>query len=161
MPETFPSIDYEELILSLKEDLDNEYISDTDSVLVVRQKTAVFCESFGKTVNPVLDYFYESPSLNMDIKELTIMDCKKICFEALDKLDENNLTPLKGPVEMIIDELKDYTKGSSKRNERKCKVVFEEAHNVPIMVYFDDNDAGDRIEKIGVKNLISELQECQ
>ncbi len=161
MPETFPEIDYEELISSLEEDLENNYLDKESNVLIVRQKTEVICEAYGKAVYPVIDYFYDSPALIMDIKEYTVMECKKICFEALDRLSEEKFKALKDAVSLVVEDLKDYTKGSSKRNERKCKVVFEEANNAPIMVYFDDNDAGDKVEIINVNDLLGELNACQ
>ncbi|MCQ2515263.1 MAG: hypothetical protein MJ094_00185 [Saccharofermentans sp.] len=161
MPETFPEIDYEELISSLGEDLENNYIEQSDNVFIVRQKTAVFCEACGKAVFPVIDYFYDSLPLMMDIKEYTVKECKKICFDAIERLSDDKFKALRDAISLIIEDLKDYTKGSSKRNERKCKVVFEETNNAPIMVYFDNNDAGDKVEVIGVNDLLLELNSCQ
>ena len=161
MPETFPEIDYEELISSLEEDLENDFISKDDNIFIVRQKTEVFCEACGKAVRPVMDYFYNDLALIMDIKEYTVMECKKLCFEAIERLSDDKFKALRDAINLIIEDLKEYTKGSSKRNERKCKVVFEESNNAPFMVYFDDNDADDRLEIISVSNLLMELNSCQ
>ena len=64
---------------------------------------------------------------------------------------------MKAAVSLIIEDLKDYTAGNPGRNERQCKVVFVAESLIPMMVYYDDTDAGDEVETISVADLVSEL----
>ena len=64
---------------------------------------------------------------------------------------------MRAAVNLIIEDLKDYTKGNPGRNERKCKVVFEAESLIPMMVYYDDTEAGNEVESITVADLVSEL----
>jgi len=159
MAQTFPTIDYEDMISDLNDDIESGYITPESALFVIRQATSVNCEACGKEVFPVLDYFYETPELFEDLKEMTVEEAKKICFAALETLEDKNPS-LKTAVAVLAEDLKDYTAGNGKRNSRLCRVVFEKTYLSPIMIYFDDNDAGDRIEKISAGELIEELNSC-
>ncbi|MBP5180046.1 MAG: hypothetical protein J6127_02015 [Clostridiales bacterium] len=158
MSQSYPVIDYEDMLDDLYDDLESEYIDDTDTVFIVRQKTPVMCEAYGGEVCPVIDYFYDKPLLLEKLQELTVSDCKKLCFTALEVFDESGDESLKAAVSLIVQDLKEYTAGSPKRNDRKCKVVCEKETCAPLMVYFDDTDAGDIVEAVTVSDLIEELQ---
>ncbi|MBR1797664.1 MAG: hypothetical protein IJ757_06620 [Clostridiales bacterium] len=158
MPESCPVIDYEDMLSDLNDDIESGFIKEDVTLFIVRMKNAVLCEAFGGEVRPVIDYFYDSPALYPELKEITVSDCKKLCFAALEKLQENEDESLKAAVSLIIEDLKDYTAGNNKRNERLCKVIFEQESLIPLMVYFDDTDAGDEVEAITAGDLIKELR---
>ena len=160
MAQSYPIIDYEDMLIDLKDDLEGGFIKKDDTLYIIRQKTPVFCEAFGGEVCPVLDYFYDRPKLLPELKEMTVRNCKELCFSATEVLEENGDDTLKAAVSLIIEDLKDYTAGSPKRNDRPCRVVFEKESLAPMMVYFDDNDAGDEVEEIQVSDLLSELHKC-
>lgn len=157
MSNSYPVIDYEDMINDLTDDIEGNFIKKDAMLYIVRQKTPVYCEALGAEVRPVIDYFYETPALFPDVKTMTVADCKKICFEALSRLEDMEDEAMKAAVSLIIEDLKDYTAGNSGRNERQCKVVFEAESLVPMMVYYDDSDAGDEVESISVADLVSEL----
>lgn len=154
MAEVYPVIDYEDMIADLTDDVEGGFITKDANLYVVRQKTPVYCEALGAEVRPVIEYFYEIPKLYPELKEMTVDECKKICFACLEKIDDE---AMKAAVSLIIEDLKDYTKGNPGRNERNCKVVFEAEDLIPMMVYYDDTDAGDEVESITVADLVSEL----
>ena len=160
MSEVYPVIDYEDMINDLTDDIEGNFIKKDAMLYIVRQKASVYCEAAGADVRPVIDYFYETPALFTDIKSMTVADCKKICFEALSRLDDMGDEAMKAAVSLIIEDLKDYTAGNSGRNSRPCKVVFEAENLIPMMVYYDDTDAGDEVESISVRDLVSELIKC-
>lgn len=157
MPNSYPMIDYEDMINDLTDDIEGNFIKKDAMLYIVRQKTPVYCEAMGAPVRPVIDYFYETPALLPDVKTLSVADCKKLCFEALSRLEDTGDEAMKTAVSLIIEDLKDYTAGNSGRNERICKVVFEAQSLIPMMVYYDDTDAADEVETISVADLVSEL----
>ncbi len=157
MSETFPVIDYEDMISDLTEDIESKFIDRDATLFIVRQKTPVYCEAYGGEVCPVIDYFYDSPALFPDIKTMTVRECKEVCFAALEKLEQSGDDALKASVGLIIEDLKDYTAGNSGRNDRQCKVVFADQTLIPMMVYYDDTDAADKVESITVADLVLEL----
>jgi hypothetical protein len=157
MANSCPEIDYEDMIADLTDDIEGNYIDKNAMLYIVRMKTPVYCEAYGGEVRPVIDYFYETPALFTDIKTMTVKDCKEICFAALEKLEDSGDEALKAAVGLIIEDLKDYTKGNSGRNERNCKVVFQAESLIPMMVYYDDSDAADEVESISVADLVTEL----
>ena len=154
MSEVYPVIDYEDMIADLTDDVEGGFVTKDATLYIVRQKTPVYCEALGAQVRPVIEYFYEIPKLYPELKDMTVDECKKICFASLDKIEDE---AMKAAVSLIIEDLKDYTKGNPGRNDRKCKVVFEAEDLIPMMVYYDDTDAGDEVESITVADLVSEL----
>lgn len=159
MAKTFPTIDYEDMISDLKEDMESGYISPDSTLYVIRQKTAVMCEACGQEVFPVLDYFYETPELFEELREMTVEEAKKVCFAALETLTDKNPS-LKTAVAVLAEDLKEYTAGNGKRNQRLCRIVFEKSSLAPMMIYFDDNDAGDKVLTAKVGDLLKELESC-
>lgn len=157
MPQSYPVIDYEDMLDDLNDDIESKYIKEDDVVFIVRQNEPVFCEAYGDEVYPVIDYFYSTPALLEQIQQTTVADAKKYCFTILERLNENGEEALSAAVSLIINDLKDYTAGAPKRNDRLCKVVLEKESHVPMMVYFDDVDVGDHIEAITVSDLLEEL----
>ena len=154
MTEHCEFIDYEDMIADLTDDVEGGYIKKDSMVYIVRQSEAVYCEALQEEICPVVDYFYDSPKLLPELKKMTVDDCKKICFACLEKIDDE---AMKAAVSLIIEDLKDYTKGNPGRNDRKCKVVFEAEDLIPMMVYYDDTDAGDEVESVTVADLVAEL----
>ena len=154
MTEHCEFIDYEDMIADLTDDVEGGYIKKDSMVYIVRQSEAVYCEALQEEICPVVDYFYDSPKLLPELKKMTVDDCKKICFAALDKTDDE---AMRAAVNLLIEDLKDYTKGNPKRNERICSVVFEAESLIPMMVYYDDTGAGDELELVSVADLVSEL----
>ena len=157
MSEVYPVIDYEDMINDLTDDIEGNFIKKDAMLYIVRQKKPVYCEAMGGEVRPVIDYFYETPALFPDVKSMTVAGCKKLCFEALSLLEDMDDEAMKAAVSLIIEDLKDYTAGNPGRNERPCKVVLEAESMIPMMVYYDDTDAGDEVETISVADLVSEL----
>lgn len=162
MPQSYPDIDYEELITELSFDLNNGYATDDSMLYVLRESESIFIENKQKEIVPVIDYFYSMPELKMDLPETTIVDAKKICFDALDKLknsDSNNEDMIES-ISMIISDLKNYTAGNKKRNDKKCKLVLTAKESIPMMLYFDDTFASNHLEQISAKDLLTELKSC-
>ena len=130
MAQKFPTIDYTDMLEDLKEDIASGYITEESTLYLVRQKEDVFVEARGENVFPVIDYFYDSPALKEDIVSMTVADAKKL------------------------------TAGNNKRNERVCKVVLEDNSGVPMMIYYDETDAADKITSVTASDLIKELESC-
>ena len=79
--EKFPSIDYEDMISDLNEDMEQGYINEGSSLYILRQKTPVFvscaeCEGY-----PVLDYFYDRPVLKEELSCMTVKEARKLAKE--------------------------------------------------------------------------------
>ena len=163
MPQTFPDIDYKDMIMELSFDLQNGYVNEDSDLYIIRQREAVFVEKCEKEVLPIIDYFYFLPELKLEVKTMSVLDAKKACFEALDILSGNdvpNKEALTEAVSVLTSDLKQYTKGNNKRNEKLCKIVYTANPEVPMMIYFDDEDAADSLEIIKAKDLMDELKTC-
>ena len=160
MAQKFPTIDYTDMLEDLKEDIASGYITEESTLYLVRQKEDVFVEAKGENVFPVIDYFYDSPALKEDIVSMTVADAKKLCFEVLEKLTDEKDEAFAAAVKLLTSDLKDYTAGNNKRNERLCKVVFEDKSGVPMMIYYDETDAADKITSVTASDLIKELESC-
>ena len=160
MAQKFPTIDYTDMLEDLKEDIASGYITEESTLYLVRQKEDVFVEVKGENVFPVIDYFYDKPVLKEDIASMTVADAKKLCFEVLEKLTDDKDEAFAAAVKLLTSDLKDYTSGNNKRNERTCQVVFEEAKGVPMMIYYDDTAAADKLTSISAADLIKELEGC-
>lgn len=163
MPQTFENIDYSEMITELNFDLQNGYASDDTELYIIRQKNPVFVEKCSKEIFAVVDYFYAMPALSKEVSEMTILEAKKACFSAIDMLeaeDAPNKDALKEAVSLLNLDLKNYTKGNNKRNDRTCRVVFTAEPKVPMMLYFEDEEVADTLEKVTASELLSELKSC-
>ncbi|MBO4242846.1 MAG: hypothetical protein J5883_06165 [Clostridiales bacterium] len=158
MAQTFPTIDYEDMISDISEDIEAGYITLESTLYIVRQATAVNCEACGKEVFPVLEFFYETPELFEELREMTVEEAKKVCYAALETLSDED--SLKTVVAVLAEDLKEYTAGNGKRNSRPCRMLFEKSSLAPMMIYFDDSDAGDKIEKTTAGDLLEELRSC-
>jgi len=154
MAEVYPVIDYEDMIDDLNDDIEGNFIKADSTLYIVRQKTPVFCEALGAEVCPVIDYFYEFPRLFPEIKQMTVDECKKITYDAIDRAEDDEM---RAALHLLAEDLKDYTKGNPGRNERTCKVVFTAEDLYPVMVYYDSTDAADSVEAISVTDLLEEL----
>lgn len=163
MSQTFQDIDYSEMLTELNFDLQNGYATEETKLYIIRQKEAVYVEKISSEVFPIIDYFYEMPKLSMDVKTMSVLDAKQECFKALDILsgdDVPNKESLKEAVSVLISDLKQYTKGNNKRNDKLCQIVYTEEPSVPMMLYFDDVSAGDTLETVLAKDLLEELKSC-
>lgn len=163
MPQTFPDIDYKDMIMELNFDLQNGYVKEDSELYVIRQIESVFVEKCEKEVFPVIDYFYFLPELKLEVKTMSVLDAKKVCFEALDLLsgdDVPNKESLIEAVSVLTSDLKQYTKGNNKRNEKLCKIVYTLNPEVPMMIYFDDEGASDTLEVTNAAKLMEELKSC-
>ena len=157
MADTFPNIDYSDLIADLGDDMESGYIDEQSKLYLVRQLSAINVECCGKQMRPVIDYFYDKPELNMTLTCVTVNEAKKVCFAALEKIDNE---AMKANVELLTQDLKDYTAGNNKRNEKLCSLLFEKENNIPMMVYYEDSDAASEVECITAGELMSELKEA-
>lgn len=162
MPQSYPDIDYEDLINELSFDLSNGYAQEDSLLYVLRESESIYIENKQKEIVPVIDYFYPFPKLQDDLLVTTIVEAKKICFDALDKLraENSNNEDMIESISMIISDLKDYTAGNKKRNDKKCRLVVTSGDNLPLMLYFEDTFAAASLEQITAKDLLNELKDC-
>ncbi|MCR5528307.1 MAG: hypothetical protein K6F49_03720 [Saccharofermentans sp.] len=154
--EKFPSIDYEDMISDINEDIKEGYITEDSVLYVLRQKTPVFVECISKEVLPVLDFFYDKPVLKEELSSMTVKEAKKVCFDIEASSEDENLT---AAVKILIDDMNSYSKGNPKRNSRPCKMILTE-NDLPMMVYYQDSDPSDDLTKITAGELLSELISC-
>lgn len=154
--EKFPSIDYEDMISDINEDIKEGYITEDSVLYVLRQKTPVFVECISKEVLPVLDFFYDKPVLKEELSSMTVKEAKKVCFDIEASSEHENLT---AAVKILIDDMNSYSKGNPKRNSRPCKMILTE-NDLPMMVYYQDSDPSDDLTKITAGELLSELISC-
>lgn len=154
--EKFPSIDYEDMISDINEDIKEGYITEDSVLYVLRQKTPVFVECISKEVLPVLDFFYDKPVLKEELSSMTVKEAKKVCFDIEASSEDENL---KAAVKILIDDMNSYSKGNPKRNSRPCKMILTE-NDLPMMVYYQDSDPSDDLTKITAGELLSELISC-
>lgn len=154
--EKFPSIDYEDMIDDLREDLEQGYITEDSILYVLRQKTPVFVECISKEALPVLDYFYDKPVLKEALSSMTVKEAKKVCFDIEAAAEDDNL---KAAVKILIDDMNSYSKGNPKRNSRPCKMIVTEK-DLPMMVYYQDYDPADTLGKVRAGDLLLELTSC-
>jgi hypothetical protein len=160
MTQKYPSIDYTDMISDLKEDISSEFITEDSMLYVVRQKEEVYVEAKGENVFPVIDYFYDRPALKEDIVTMKVADAKKLCFEILEQLTDTEDDSFAAAVKLLTEDLKSYTAGNPKRNSRSCKVLFEDNSGIPMMIYYDDTGAADKLASISAGELLKELKDC-
>lgn len=160
MAQKYPSIDYTDMINDLTEDISSGMIGEESELYVVRQKEEVFVEAAGTNVSPVIDYYYDRPALKEDIVEMKVADAKKMCFEILGQLEDTGDDTFAAAVKLLTEDLRSYTAGNPKRNSRSCRVLFEEASGVPMMIYYDDAGIADRVSRIKAGKLMEELKSC-
>ena len=161
MAASYPTIDYTDLLEALTADIESNYITDESKLNAVRQAHSVFCEALGSEVYPVIDYFYDKPALEPKLRSMTVLELKKLCFDAIDRLKDSDEPGSEGfteTVKLITDELSSYTKGASNRNSRTCMAVFTEVSEIPVMVYFDDSDASPDLQCVRAVDFITELK---
>lgn len=154
--EKFPSIDYEDMISDINEDIKEGYITEDSVLYVLRQKTPVFVECIQEEALPVLDFFYDKPVLKEELSSMTVKEAKKVCFDIEAASEDENL---KAAVKILIDDMNSYTKGDPKRNSRPCKMILTE-NALPMMVYYRDFDPSDTLVKIKAGDLLQELTSC-
>lgn len=168
-------IDYEELIEDLKADLAGGTVNEDTPLLVVRSIEKAKILGKDKLFEPVLDYFYDT-SLPRQMQEMTVLEAKKLCFDAMDsakrasaesaKNDEVNAQAelVISAAELLIDVLSDYTAGNPKRKDRKCYVILTNAESgvisSPLMIYFCDDNVSTNLEELTLGELLEELTEC-
>ena len=158
MIEKFPSIDYTDLISDINDDISEGYISEDDTLYIVRQAEPIYLNNVDKKIRAVIDYFYATPVLEQSLIPMTVRKAKDYCRESL--AAEGISEGMTAVIETLRSDLTDYTKGNPKRNDRPCKLLVTEDGKLPVMVYFDNCDPGDTAEKIKVSDLLSELKEC-
>jgi hypothetical protein len=154
--EKFPSIDYEDMISDINEDIKEGYITEDSVLYVLRQKTPVFVECIQAEALPVLDFFYDKPVLKEELSSMTVKEAKKVCFDIEAASEDENL---KAAIKILIDDMNSYSKGNPKRNTRPCKMILTE-NDLPMMVYYQDFDPADTLTKIPAGELLSELKAC-
>ena len=152
--EKFPSIDYEDMISDLNEDMEQGYINEGSNLYILRQKTPVFvscaeCEGY-----PVLDYFYDRPVLKEELSCMTVKEAKAFCFDLMGSSEDESL---KSALKILTDDMNAYAKGNPKRNSRMCKMILTE-DNLPMMVYYQDFDLDDKLTVITAGDLLTELK---
>ncbi|MCQ2468160.1 MAG: hypothetical protein MJ166_11635 [Clostridia bacterium] len=166
--ENWESIDYSELIEALKDDISAGMLSPDTELYIVREKTQVKISGKDLTVQPVVEYFYDEPALQEKLNTMTILDLKKCLYEAKEQLASCETSPMQESLaetqEIMIQELSDYTKGRSKRNDENCLVIFAKATSktpyCPLMFFYETDDTTDTLEKISVEALLTELIAC-
>lgn len=154
--EKFPSIDYEDMISDINEDIEEGYITEDSVLYVLRQKTPVFVECIQAEALPVLDFFYDKPVLKEELSSMSVKEAKKVCFDIEAASEDENL---KAAIKILIDDMNSYSKGNPKRNTRPCKMILTE-NDLPMMVYYQDFDPADTLTKISAGELLSELKSC-
>ena len=162
MAEEFETIDYEEMTSDLQSDIESGYIKEESILYILRQKTPIRVGDSRRLHRPVVDYFYGEPELEEDLRGASVLEAKKIIFEALDKMvgaSGAKADAMRSALGILSNELKMYTKGNPKRNDRPVSLVIEAESGYPLMLYFDDTDADERLEKICASDLIKELEE--
>lgn len=163
MSQSYQDIDYSEMLTELNFDLQNGYVSEDSELYIIRQKESVYVEKISSEIFPIIDYFYSMPKLSTVVKTMTVLEAKKECFKALDILSGNdvpNKDALTEAVSVLVADLKQYTAGNNKRNDKLCQIVYTLDPEVPMMLYYDDTLAGDSLEIITANNLLSELKSC-
>ncbi len=167
----YPSIDYTDLIEDLKEDLSSGIITEESNLYVVRQVFTVTIKRGDEILGefaPVLDYLFERPELQSSLMTTTVREAKKLCRDAIINLG-NDITDegdsIRQASEMLLDDLEDYTKMNKKRNDRKCKVLLttetEDGRKAcPMMVYLEENEAGDNVSMMKAVDLMKEFELC-
>ena len=160
MIQKYPSIDYTDMLADLNEDIRSGIINDDSSLYIIREKEEVFVEAAGVNISPVIDYYYDRPALREDIVAMKVGDAKKMCFDILEQLTGTEDEPFAAAVKLLTEDLKSYTAGNPKRNSRICKVLFEEASGIPMMIYYDDTDVADKVGVISAHELVEELKSC-
>mgnify|MGYP003304833939 CR=1 FL=1 len=166
--ETWESIDYDELLADLLDDIESGMLTNDTELYIIRQNGQVKIAGTDLVVSPVFDYFYDEPALEPKLRDMTIVDLKKICYDIKDKLantpDGNMKEILTETIEIEISELSGYTKNNSKRNDEPCKVIFtkenENFPSCPLLFFYKDDDCKDEIETIKATILIDELLKC-
>lgn len=156
MTERFPSIDYSDMIADLTDDIDSGFIGPDSRLYIVRQNSPIYIECCDRECRPVVDYFYDSPELMTALRRMSVKDAKQLCFDALEVTKDSAMN---AAVAALISDLKDYTAGNGRRNERACSMVFANNPPVPLMVYFDDSDVADTLEEMSTEALLAELRE--
>lgn len=168
--ETWEYIDYDELLEFLNEDISSGVLTNDAEVYVIRQRGQVKIQGTDTIVNPIVEFFYTSPELETKLIDMSIVDIKKLAFETIETLEKADpqtefASSFAEISRVITDELKNYTKNNSKRNNESCKVIMTKASGeykaCPMMFFFKDDDVMDELELIKVSDLINEIENCQ
>lgn len=166
--ENWESIDYNDILDDISEDLDSGMLTPDTELYILRQNGKVKITGTDLVVSPVLDFFYNDPELEPNLRKMTILDLKKICYEAKEHIDnvanQNLKEVLATTLDLLITEMSSYTKNNSKRNNEPCKVVFtketEKCISCPLIFFYEENDCCDEIEIIKTSVLLDELKKC-
>ncbi|MCQ2532894.1 MAG: hypothetical protein MJ093_09375 [Saccharofermentans sp.] len=144
--------EYKELLSQLEEVIKEGHITETDSLLVVRQSGDV--DFKGNTICPVVDFFFSEPKLKENMLSIKVVEAKKMLFDILGEVED---AQVKEAVQLLIDYLKDYTANNNKRNDKNCLIVCVEESGFPMMIYFEEDQVSDTLEVITTGNLLAEL----
>ena len=149
--------EYAELLLQLNEELEGGFVKENEELYVIRQAYAV--DAGGRSIRPVIDFFFREPELEPSMAKVKVDEAKKICFGLLDSLkDKEDSEDLKEALNLHISCLKDYTAGNGKRNEKDCFIIRVKDSAFPMMIYFEEDDVSADLETITAKELAEELR---
>lgn len=166
--ENWERIDYDEIIEDLNDDIATGVLTPDAMVYVLRQDITVKITGTDTVVEPVFDFFYNDPELLTDLKLMSVLELKKLCYATKDFFADKEASNLKEALtetlDIIVKSLSDYTKNNSKRNNEICKVVLTKENetypSVPLLYYFENESAKNQLELIKVSVLLEELIKC-
>lgn len=170
--EKFPMIDYEDLIEDLIDDIESDFIQKDSKLYIIRQNSEIQVECADNRIfKPVVEYFYSVPAVQTTLFDTTVDAAKKVCYslpEILDRAEDDEPTiskdSAKANINMLIEDLSDYTKGNGKRNDRSCKILLTEVVGTmpafPMAVYFEENDICSDVDTMSAEELLAELRLC-
>lgn len=152
---SYDSIDYEEILESLKSDLDDSTLKPDSDIYVVRHSSSV--KVGGKDFFPVMDYFYMNPVLDDKLTKMTVLEAKQLLFKAKEEFVDDFS---KSTIDIIIGDLQAYTKNRSKRNENSCFLLFTKEDRLPIMLFFEEEAPKEEIFLSKVSDILDEITAC-
>ena len=149
------SIDYSEIRESLLSDLEDKTLTEDSMIYVTRHRSKVNIK--GKDRNPIIDYFYAKPEIDDKLTEMTVLEAKKLMFDARERYDDDFS---RETLDLMISDLQDYTKNRPNRNNRKCFLLFTSETRFPIMLYFEDEEVQSTLSLSKLSDILNEIDEC-
>ena len=151
---SYDFIDYDELLESINGDLEDKTLTEDSVIYLVRQKNAV--KVGNKDFFPVMDYFYDDPELNDSLTRMKVVEAKKLIF---DKIEKTENEAWKETLQILVGDLQAYTKNRSKRNDNDCFLLFIKDTDMPIMLFFEEEEPSEKITSLKVSEVLAEIDE--